>query len=44
MHWLLKISRIWIGGETGDDIPSRGNIRGKGTEVEMSTIYLENRV
>lgn len=44
LHWSLKVSRIWMGREKADAIPSRGNIRGKGTEVEMNKIYLENRV
>lgn len=42
--FILKISRIWIGGEQGDDIPSRGNNPGKSIEAGMNKIYLENRV
>lgn len=33
-----------MGREKGDDIPSRGNILGKSTQVGMNKIYLENRV
>lgn len=43
MHWVLKISKTWIGGDKRD-IPIRGNILGKGTEIEMKKIFLENRV
>lgn len=51
-HWSLllrlfssifKISRIWIGGEKGGDIPSRGSSPGKSMEAGMNKIYLENR-
>lgn len=44
MRWAFEISRLWVGGGKGDDIQSRGNILGKSIEVEMSKIYLENRV